>query len=210
MSLSTYSELQSSITNWLRRDGDTNLVATAPDLILLLEAQLNRDLRHRRMETNTTLTLSTSTDLVALPSDYIETKTLTVQTSPLTPMTFVSQSQLIQNHRDGSTGIPTEYTIVGDNIKVGESPDSGYSVELVYFQQVPDLATNLTNWVLTHHPDIYLFGSLLQASPFLGDDERVPVWAAYYERAREGLKNDAARSSYSGGPLYSRVGVTVA
>jgi len=210
MSLSTYTELQSSITNWLRRDGDTNLVATAPDLILMAEANFNRDVRHRRMETTTTLTLTSGTDTVALPTDFVEVKTATVQTSPLQPMTFVTQSQLILNWPNGTTGVPSEYTIQGANMKVGETPDSGYNVELAYYQQIPDLATNSTNWLLTNHPDMYLFGSLLQAAPFLGDDERVPVWASYYERAREGLRGDNNRTSYSGGPLYTRVGVYTA
>jgi len=210
MSLSTYTELQSSITNWLRRDGDTNLVATAPDLILLLEANLNRELRHRDMEETATLSLTGGTATVALPSDFIEVKTAILQTDPRRVMSFVTQSQLATNWPTTATGIPTEFTTVGANMKVGIIPDSAYDIELVYYEKIPALASNSTNWLLTSHPDMYLFGSLLMAAPFLGDDERVPVWASYYENAVKSLKGDADRSSYSGGPLYSRVGVTVA
>jgi hypothetical protein len=210
MSLSNYTDLQASVTNWLRRDGDTTLVATAPDLIVLAEAQFNRDIRHRRMETTATLTFTAASDLLALPTDYIETRTAVVQTNPLTLMTFVSQSQLATNWPLGSSGIPTEYTVVGSNLKVGQTPDSAYDVELTYMQKIPDLATNSTNWLMTNHPDMYLYGALLQAAPFLSDDERVPVWGAFYDRAREGLKLDATRSSFSGGPMYTRVGVYTA
>jgi len=210
MALANYTDLQSSITGWLRRDGDTSLVATAPDLITLAEAQFNRDIRHRRMETSTTLTLTGGSNTVALPTDYIETRTAIVQSSPKQVMTFVTPSQLAINWASGTSGIPTEYTIIGTNMKVGKTPDTGYSLELTYYQQIPDLASNTTNWLLTNHPDMYLYGSLLQAAPYLGDDERVPVWGAYYERAREGLKNDASRSAFSGGPLYTRVGVYTA
>tara|TARA_R110000803_G_scaffold23517_3_gene57647 strand:+ start:4696 stop:5328 length:633 start_codon:yes stop_codon:yes gene_type:complete len=210
VALTTYTELQATVTDFLRRDGDTALVAAIPDLIVLAEAQFNRDIRHRRMETTDDLTLTGALQTVALPTDYIEARAVVLQTSPLRIMSYVTPVQLDTNWSSGTSGVPTEYTIIGANMKVGQIPDSGYTVELTYYQQIPDLATNSTNWLLTNHPDMYLYGALLQAAPYIGDDERIPVWASFYDRAREGLKDDANRSSYSGGPLYTRVGIYTA
>lgn len=210
MSLDNFTDLKSSITDFIRRDGDTALVAAVPDLIILAEAQFNRDIRHRSMEVTTDLTLTAAVQTVALPTDYIEARAVVLQTSPLRIMSYVTPVQLDTNWSSGASGVPTEYTVIGANMKVGQIPDSGYTVELTYYQRIPDLATNTTNWLMTSHPDMYLYGSLLQAAPYIGDDERIPIWASYYDRAREGLKDDANRSSFSGGPLYTRVGVYTA
>ena len=208
MAITTYSELQTAAANWLRRDGDTDYVSRVPELISLAEAQFNRDIRHRRMEATTDLTLTASVKTVALPTDYVEARAAVLQSDPLVVLTYVTPVQLDTNWASSSTGKPTEYTIVGSNMKVGQAPDSAYTVELTYYQKIPALSDSQTsNWLLTNHPDMYLYGTLLQAMPYMSDDERIPVWAAYYERAREGLKNDDARSAYNGGPLYSRVNV---
>jgi hypothetical protein len=211
MSISTYAELKTAAANWLRRGGDSDYVERVPELIALAEAQFNRDLRHRSMETTTDLTLSASVKTVALPSDYIETRALVLQTTPLRVLTFVTPTQLDTNWASGGTGVPSEYTIIGSNIKLGIAPDSGYTLEQTYYQKIPALSDSATtNWLLTSHPDLYLYGALLQAAPYMSDDERVPVWGAFYDRAKEGIENDASRSAWSGGPLYTRVGVYTA
>tara|TARA_R110000744_G_scaffold107013_1_gene203422 strand:- start:3249 stop:3884 length:636 start_codon:yes stop_codon:yes gene_type:complete len=208
MSISTYSELQTAITNWLRRGGDTDLVDRSPDLIDLAEAQFNRDLKHRSMETTADLTLTGSVQTVALPADFIEARSAVVQTTPLRVLSFVTPTQLDTNFADGSSGVPSEFSIIGSNMKVGQIPDSGYTIELTYYQQIPALSdSNTTNWLLTSHPDMYLYAALLQAAPYMSDDERIPVWGAFYDRAREGIKNDDNRAAFSGGPLTTRVNV---
>jgi hypothetical protein len=211
VAIGTYSELQTAITNWLRRGGDTDLVTRAPELITLAEAQFNRTLRHRSMEVQTDLTLTSGTATIALPSDYIEARALVMQTSPKRVLSYVTPTQLDRNWPSGSTGLPSEYTIIGSNIKLGKAPDSAYALELTYYQQIPALSDSATsNWLLTSHPDIYLYGALLQGAPYLSDDERVPIWGAFYDRAKQGLDKDAARTSWSGGPLTARVSVYTA
>jgi len=211
MAISTYSELQSAVTNWLRRGDDSDLVTRAPELIALAEAQFNRDLKHRKMEATSDLTLSASVKTVALPTDYIEARALVLQTTPLVVLTYVTPTQLDTNWAAGGSGVPSEYSIIGSNIKVGITPDSGYTLEITYYQKIAALSdSNTTNWLLTSHPDMYLYGALLQAAPYMSDDERVPVWGAFYDRAKEGIENDANRSAWSGGPLYTRVGVYTA
>lgn len=209
MSISTFSELQTAVTNWLRRGDDTDLVARAPELITLAEAQFNRDLRHWEMEAVTNLTLSGAT--IALPSDYIEMRAAVIQATPLSVLSFVTPAQLDINWPSGSTGVPTEYTIVAGNIKLGRAPDSAYTLEITYYQKIPALTDAApSNWLLTSHPDIYLYGALLQAAPYMNNDERVQVWGAYYDRAKRGIDRSAARASWSGAPLTTRVNVYTA
>jgi len=39
-----------------------------------------------------------------------------------------------------------------------------------------------TNWMLTNNPDVYLYGALLEAQPYLMDDARIATWAQIFDR----------------------------
>ena len=66
---------------------------------------------------------------------------------------------------------------MGDNILFGPTPDDGYGYSMTYYKSFDALADNAqTNWLILNAPDLYLYGTLLQAEPFLMNDERVPLW----------------------------------
>lgn len=48
---------------------------------------------------------------------------------------------------------------------------------------LPSLMTTDPNWLLTAHPDIYLYGTLVESAPYLRDEERLPVWEQRYQDA---------------------------
>ena len=74
-----------------------------------------------------------------------------------------------------------------------------------YYARVPALTDVETfNWILTEYPDIYLYGSLVHAAPYLADDQRITVWAALYQSAVDALNQDNTKSRVSG-PL--RMGI---
>ena len=51
------------------------------------------------------------------------------------------------------------------------------ALEFDYFPKMPALSEcATTNWLLTAHPDLYLFGSLVEAEMFGVNDERAPLW----------------------------------
>ena len=68
MAITTYAELQTSITNWLNRD---DLTAVTPDFISLTEASINRDLRHYKMINRVDATLDSR--YVQMPTQAIHT-----------------------------------------------------------------------------------------------------------------------------------------
>jgi hypothetical protein len=76
------------------------------------------------------------------------------------------------------------------------SPDTTYQAEIVYYGKIPALSdSNTSNWLLSLSPDIYLYGSLLQATPYLRDDERLPVIASLYQRMIEDMNISNERTS---------------
>jgi hypothetical protein len=63
--------------------------------------------------------------------------------------------------------------------------------------------------VLTNYPDLYLYGSLIEAEPFMQNDERIQTWMGLYDRAIADLQGADARAKWNGAPLTQRVAVTV-
>lgn len=206
MALATYTDLKTSIADWLHR---TDLTAVIPDFIALAEARMNADFNTRSNETRVTLTCvpgaTVAARYVPLPTDFVEMKRLTLMTDPAVILHYKSPDQIVlDNSRLLSASKPDSFTVVAGNIELSPPPDSAYSLELVYFQRVPALsAGNPTNWVLTLYPNAYLFGSLISSAPYTQDDPRVPLWERKYEEAK-----DAANSIdwYSGTTMRVRAG----
>lgn len=205
MALNTYAALQSAIADYMARD---DLTAQIPDFITLNESRLNKVLRTRHQETtNSAFTINSATE--TLPTDFLEARTLVIQGSPNVVLEYLSASDLETTYTSGS-GKPQHYTIIGDNFKFGPSPDTTYTGTLVYYAKIPALSvSNTSNWVLTNYPDLYLYGTLIEAAPFIMNDERIQIWMGLYDRAIAGLQQADERARWNGAPLTQRVNVQV-
>jgi hypothetical protein len=202
MALSTYAELKTSIGDWLNR---SDLTSVIPDFISLAEAQIERTLRTRQMLTRTTLTIDS--EFESTPSDFLEVKAFKLtSTNPDTPLSFMTMDALDQEStKFTASGRPKFFGVVGSEFRFVPTPDSNYTAEIVYFANLNKLSGSVsTNFVLTSSPDIYLYGSLLQAAPYLQDDARIQTWATLYERALNDLQTADDRGSTSGGTLLTR------
>jgi len=202
MALTTYTELKASIADWLNR---TDLTTTIPDFISLAEAQIERTLRTRQMIVRANA--SFDSEYGAVPDDFLETKSLKLtSTNPLTPLSFLSIDDMdaARSHYTAS-GRPRFFSVVGGQFRISPTPDAAYTTELIYFAKLSKLSSTVaSNWLLTSSPDIYLYGSLLQAAPYLQDDARIQVWATLYERALNDLRTADDRGASSGGALLTR------
>jgi hypothetical protein len=79
-------------------------------------------------------------------------------------------------------------------------------MEMIYYAQIPALSdSNTTNWMLTKNPDIYLYGALLEASPYIMNDTRIPIWEDKYTKAMASLKGADQRARHSGGAMVMRL-----
>jgi hypothetical protein len=202
MALTTYTELKASIADWLNR---TDLTTTIPDFISLAEAQIERTLRTRQMIVRANA--SFDSEYGAVPDDFLETKSLKLtSTNPLTPLAFLSIDDMdaARSHYTAS-GRPRFFSVVGGQFRISPTPDAAYTTELIYFAKLSKLSSTVaSNWLLTSSPDIYLYGSLLQAAPYLQDDARIQTWATLYERALNDLRTADDRGASSGGALLTR------
>jgi hypothetical protein len=53
--------------------------------------------------------------------------------------------------------------------------------------------------LLKNHPDLYLYGALLAAEPYIGNDERTQLWNAKYQEAVERVNARANEGRYGPG-----------
>jgi hypothetical protein len=202
MALTTYAELKTSIGDWLNR---SDLTSVIPDFISLAEAQIERTLRARQMIVRANA--SFDAQYGAVPSDFLEAKSLKLtSTNPQSPLSFLSIDALdAEMTKYTGSGKPKFFGVVGGQLRIVPTPDATYTTELTYYAKLSKLSnSNTSNWLLASSPDIYLYGALLQAAPYLQDDARIQTWATLYERALNDLQTADDRGASSGGALLTR------
>ncbi len=205
MAITTYAELQTAAANWLDR---TDLTARIPEFIELAEASFNRKIRQPDMVTKND-SFSISGQYNTLPSDTLEIIRIVVDVQPVIVLEYLTPEELAQRRADlTGTGKPYYFTLIGgssNQLEVLRSPDETYTSSIVYYTRIPALTDSATtNWLLTNHPDIYLFGTLVEAEPYLKNDERMPLWMSSLESRLTDLRLQGERELHSGASLQMR------
>jgi hypothetical protein len=203
MAISNYSELKSAIADWLNR---TDLTDSIPDFITLAEARHKRDFKLRRMETRVTANTIADTEYYTLPDQYVAMRNIQLNTDPKTSLEYLTPEQMDRIYAGSMKGKPRAYSIIGNDIQLRPIPDSAYEIEILYFKHFTALSDSApTNEMLTNHPDIYLYGSLVEAEPYLQNDKRIQTWASFYDRAKKDIIDSNERDRHSGVAPTTRV-----
>jgi len=199
MAISNYTELKTAVANWLDRDDLTDRI---PEFIALAEARFNRVLRLRSMETKETASTVAGQRNLALPTSYIQMRNFQVNTSPLTTLSYVTPEIYDRVWGGSTTGTPKFYTILANEVSFGPIPASVQEVEMLFYKKFDNLSvTTTTNWLITNAPDIYLYGTMLEAEPFIMNDERVPLWAQALQQGISDLQEQDNKDRHSGSAL---------
>ena len=197
-----YASLLASVANWMNR---TDLAAVIPDFVLIAEANISRDLRLRKQITSTTLTTSAGVRGTLLPTDWLEFENVSLLTAPERQLTYAPVEHLDSVYpNNGYSGIPSLYTIEGDSILFGPTPDGIYTVSILYYARFPTLVTASTNWLLSNHPSVYLYACLIQACLFLKDAKRAADYKGLYAEVVANLQSQDDRAQHSGSSLRVR------
>jgi hypothetical protein len=181
-----------------------DLSAQIPTFIQLAESDLNTRLRCREMIVRATTT--NDDEYVRLPLDYLEGINLQL-VGGQSPLRYITLDEAdIVNARQGYTS-PTFYSLMNGAIELVPPPATGVDVEIemVYYGKITALSeANQTNWLLLKAPDVYLYGALVHAAPFLMDDQRISVFGSFYSQRVEALNDESQKSLHSGSPLVAR------
>jgi hypothetical protein len=200
MTISNYGELKSTIADMLNRD---DLTAAIPTFIRLGEAEVNRRLRHWRMERRATALFNEPLEL--LPNDWLET--IRLELDGQGPLRLVSQMDMATlKANDAEAGHPRFFTHSAGMLEFWPEPNAETGTgRLIYFAKSPVMVADTdTNWTLLEAPDLYLYAALIHTAPYLQDDARLAVWKGLFEEVLRAMnaESDAARFS---GPLVMRL-----
>ena len=201
--ITTYSGLVTSAGLWLER---SDLGTMIPDFITLVEERLNRILRVPEMEE--VATLGMDSEQVTLPTDFRQARNLYLDTDPRQELECVTLGTLRTKYAVQATGKPECYAIRGSEIVLGPAPDDDYDLILTYYKEIPPLSSGSeTNWLITKHPSIYLYGVLLQAELYGWNDERLPLIKSGWDEAIGELMEQGKKKQYGAAPLRLRASV---
>ena len=198
MAISNYSNLQTTIADFLNRD---DLTAAIPTFIQLGEAQMNRDIRHWEMEARSSGQQSQGDQYMQLPADWLETIRIHLTSQGTNALELASLAAIADKRAavDDQAGRPRFYAHVRGEFELFPTPDEDTDFELLYYQKIPALSvSNTTNWLLEYSPDIYLYASLAHSAPYLAEDARIAVWAQMYAAAVSQLNAQSERVKNSG------------
>lgn len=200
----TYDDLKTSIATWLVRSDQTDRI---PEYIALAERRLNRVVFCPEREATTTLTAAAS---VTLPTDFSAVRAIWLDTDPKVVLDQMTLNELRQAYSGATTGQPGNYAISGNQLILGPSPDSAYSIELAYWQAIEPLSDSVAdNWLLLAHSDLYLCAALAEA--FLGtyDEQRAVLWENRTEAKIAEVNAYGRHQQYGGAPFRIRSAVVV-
>lgn len=200
--ITNYSTLKSAIADWLNRQDLTSQIET---FIQLAESDMNTRLRTREMIVRAQAT--SDEEYVALPTDWLEGINIQL-VGGKSPLRFVTMDEAdIIVARQEFTNV-TFYSIMDSAIELVPAPSDDVDIEMVYYKKIPSLSDeDNTNWLLTKAPDVYLYGALAHAAPFIMDDQRMPMFSQLYLARTESLNDESKIAAHSGSPLVARTRV---
>lgn len=203
MALANYTDLQASVANWSHRN---DLTALIPDFVTMAESRISRDLRLRKQITSTTLTTTAGASALAIPTDWLEFENLSLNAGGIQrQMVYVPIEHMEAKYDNSFIGMPAVYTIEGDNVLFAPTPDSAYSVDVVYYARFPSLITAGVNWLMTNHPNIYLFAVLIEVFFYTQNPEQIQMFTARYNEGLKQLQDQDDRATHSGSALRVKV-----
>lgn len=196
MTLATKAELKVSIASWLNRDDFTD--ANLDEFIKVAESRANRLLRCGwmmcRANAAVIIAVNPGDEYIALDPMFagMTEVTFTSDAGDITNLTYQTPMQAGDRAREDETGTPLYYGIYENQIRLLPRPDTAGTLEIWQFERFGLVDDTDTNWLLTYHPDLYLYGSCTAAMPFLKDDNRVAVWdSKFLEGIRDLRISDA-------------------
>lgn len=206
MALSNYTEIKAGLLDWLNRTGFQAITDRADDFLAFGQRRIERTIRVREMETVDSIVTSSLT--FTIPSDYLETKDMTI---------IGGNSNTIVRRRDFSSvrsftnpGRPRYFADAGGNFYLGPPPNQEYTIEHVYYgKETPISSTVATNFFSLNAPELILFSSLVAAANFSKDEGRAKIWEKEYQTAAALLDRQEAASAHSGTDLSVKESVLI-
>ena len=193
--ITDYQSLIDNVQDYLNRD---DLASVVPTWMGIVETELSRRLRDRRMIVRATASLNGQ--YIKPPSSMVALRNIQLNTDPPSTLTQITPDVMDEKRASSNAqGRPLFYAHLGQQIEFYPTPDTATDVEIAYFRTIVGLTSaNTTNWLIEYHPDAYLYGCLKQAGPYLGDQSITTTFNTYFEQAVQQIIQHDIDAKFSG------------
>ena len=189
-SVMTYDSLVENIQSYLERT-DTATLEKIPLFIMLTEQIIASQIKFLGNLTVNTSTMTASTSIIDKPARWHKTVSMNITVAGERQPVLLRKYEYLREYWPNatSTGTPEFYSDYDyTHWLVAPTPDLAYTFEVLYYERIQPLdSSNQTNWFTIYAPQALLYGSLLQAMPFLKNDERMAMWKANYDQIMQTL-----------------------
>lgn len=201
--LTTFKGLCEAVADYLGRE---DLTERIPTFIRLAEQRMNRELRLRVMERRAVATVDAGDLGAGLPNRrepgawdvFLEMRDVAwrMPDKQIYPMQYMPPD----HYREAAnvTGVPRQYTIIGDKVFFSCVPDAPGDLLLTYYAEIPPLGEKQeTNCILQTAPDLYLYAALLESVAFTRGSVPAKEWAEFYAGAKNKLDAAEQRARFT-------------
>ena len=187
----TYDSLVADISSYLERTDQATL-EKIPTFIMLAEQVIAAEIKFLGNLTPMTSTMVANQAVIDKPARWHKTVSMNVTVGGVRQPVFLRKYEYLREYWPDptDTGAPRYYADYDyTHWLIAPTPDVAYNFEVLYYERIQPLdSSNQTNWFTIYAPQALLYGTLLQAMPFLKNDERIPMWQAQYDKIMQVLK----------------------
>ena len=197
----TFTSLQNDVRSYLERGAssvtDPLVFAQIPSLINFAERRISRDLKIQGFQVAVVTNLQAGVAVLAKPDRWRDTISMNIGTGTgnnTRQQLFTRGYEYVRSYWPDETQVaePVFYADYNyTNWIIAPTPDEAYPIEILYYELPVLLDENTqTNWLTQYAPNLLLYATLLEATPFLKNDERIPVWQSMYASAAQALQGE--------------------
>lgn len=197
----TFTTLQQDVRRYLERGAtyasDPVVYEQIPRLINLAERRIARELKVQGFINVVTGTFAVGQAVYSKPDRWRDTVSVNIGTGASNnnrKVLFTRDYEYLLSYWPNRTETeePIFYADYDyDHWLIAPTPDAEYPFEILYYELPPLLDDVVqTNWLTEYAPQLLLYGTLLEATPFLKNDERINVWQSMYDRAAAMLNGE--------------------
>jgi hypothetical protein len=188
----TYDSLTTMVLQYLERS-DPAVVEAIPTFITLCEFEIAQEIKTLGQLTVADFTLTPSNPVVAKPARWRKTVSMTANVDGSAQPIYVRKLEYLRNYwpNESQTDTPKYYADTDyEHWYFAPTPSEAFEVQVLYYERISPLSSsNQTNWLTQNAPNAMLYGTLLQAMPFLKNDSRA-IFQQKYTEAINALKTE--------------------
>ena len=190
----TYDSLLVDVRRYLERgftaESDRLVYEQLPRLITLGERRIARELKVQGFITAVQTQLQPGVAVYPQPDRWRVTVCMSVDNTPILARSY----EYLRNYwpDESQTAAPAYYADYDySHWLIAPTPATAQTLEILFYQQPRLLGEDVqTNWLTEYAPDLLLYAALLEATPFLKNDERLQTWQGMYDRAAQALNGE--------------------